>query len=95
VPLTSALRPPGTLAFDSPQVNAYRETDLDFLEQVGRQVAVGLDNALHDQEAALIAEQFRRERDRMQLLLEVNNSLVTMLDLQQLFKATAAKLRVY
>ncbi|MFN7945032.1 MAG: sigma 54-interacting transcriptional regulator [Blastocatellia bacterium] len=85
-PLTSAARRLGAMIFGSLRKAGYSETDLTFLEQVAKQVAVAVDNALN-------SEQLARERDRSQLLLEVNNAVTATLNLRELTATTAAALR--
>ncbi len=90
LPLTTAQRRVGALAFGSVQKGAYDEADLEFLRQVAAQVAVAVDNALNFQDAQVYQEQLSRERDRLRLLLEVNNALVSNLDLRELLKQISA-----
>ncbi|MGH9845576.1 MAG: sigma 54-interacting transcriptional regulator [Blastocatellia bacterium] len=85
-PLTSAARRLGALVFGSLRADGYTETDLAFLGQVAKQVAVAVDNALN-------SEQLARERDRSRLLLEVNNAVTATLDLRELLAATTVSLR--
>ena len=66
---------------------AYQPMDLSFLEQVAKQVAVAVDNALTH-------EQLTRERDRLSLLLDVTNAVVSSLNLKELLASTAACLRL-
>jgi formate hydrogenlyase transcriptional activator len=93
LPLTTAQRRVGALAFGSAKKGAYDEADLEFLRQVAAQVAVAVDNALNFQDAQLYEEQLSRERDRLRLLLEVNNALVSNLDLRELLKQISDCLR--
>ena len=93
LPLTTAQRRVGALAFGSVKKGAYYGADLEFLQQVAAQVAVAVDNALNFQDAQVYQEQLSRERDRLRLLLEVNNALVSNLDLRELLKEIAACLR--
>jgi formate hydrogenlyase transcriptional activator len=93
LPLTTAHRRVGALAFGSVRKGAYYGADLEFLQQVAAQVAVAVDNALNFQDAQVYEEQLSRERDRLRLLLEVNNALVSNLDLRELLKEIAACLR--
>ena len=51
VPLTTALRRLGALGFGSLQPHAYRASDLEFMQHVAKQVAVAVDNVLHDKSA--------------------------------------------
>jgi formate hydrogenlyase transcriptional activator len=50
VPLTTAVRRLGAMGFSSVKKEAYSEMDLEFLQQVGKQVAVAVDNVLHHQD---------------------------------------------
>ncbi len=93
LPLTTAHRRVGALGLGSVQVAAYRDADLPLLERVAAQVAVAVDNALNFQSAQSYQAQLARERDRLRLLLEVNNAVVSNLDLRQLMAAIAGCLR--
>src|SRR5438552_3624917 len=93
VPLTTAQRRLGALGLGSLQEAAYSDADLEFLQQVARQVAVAVDNALNSQSVQGYQQQLTHERDRLRLLLEVNNAVVSRLDLRDVFAATTASLR--
>jgi formate hydrogenlyase transcriptional activator len=93
VPLTSALRRLGAMGFGSKEKRAYPEEEVKFMQQVAKQVAVAVDNVLHDESARAAHRQLTRERDRVRLLLEVNNAVVSHLDLEDLFTAVSGCLR--
>lgn len=93
VPATTALRKLGALAFGSRLEAAYSDIDVTFLQQVARQVAVAVDNALNFAAAQSVQQQLKAERDRLQLLLDVNNTVVSALDLRELLNAVSASLR--
>jgi len=93
LPLTSPVRRLGALSFGSLQRNAYTRENVDFLQLVARQVAVTVDNALHYEDAKTYQTELRKERDRLQLLLRVNNALVSNLELKALFVAISKSLR--
>jgi formate hydrogenlyase transcriptional activator len=93
LPLTTALRRLGAMGVGSVHPRAYEAPHVDFLMQVARQVAVAVDNALNYQDARCFQQQLGRERDRLRLLLEINNALVASLDLRELFRAISAGLR--
>ncbi|MDT7042210.1 sigma 54-interacting transcriptional regulator [Candidatus Nitronereus thalassa] len=86
LPLTSSLRQVGSIVFASRQQGTYQESHLEFLHHVAKQVAVAVDNVLHHQELI-------RERDRLSLLLEVNNTVISSLDLRSLFEKISQSLR--
>ena len=93
VPLTTAQRRLGAMGFGTLQKRAYREAEIDFMGQVAKQVAVAVDNALNHEAALASQRQLARERDRQQLLLEINNAVVSNLALDGVFAAVSASLR--
>src|SRR5262249_54449034 len=60
--------------------------DLEFIQAVGRQISVAVDNAIGHEKLA-------RERDRLAIILDVNNALVSHRDERSLFQAVSTKLR--
>jgi formate hydrogenlyase transcriptional activator len=93
VPLTTALRSLGAMGFGSKLRRVYQEAEVRFMQHVAKQVAVAVDNVLHDESAQAAQRQLTRERDRVRLLLEVNNAVVAHLSLDHLFPAVSACLR--
>lgn len=93
LPLTTAVRRLGAIGFGSMSPSAFGNTEVDFLNQVAKQVAVAVDDALNYQEAEAAQKQLAYERDRQRLLLEVNNAVVAHLDLDALFVAVSNCLR--
>lgn len=79
LPLTSAQRRLGAMGLGHLTPHEFSEEELAFLRTVAAQVAVAVDNALgHDE--------LERERDRLRLLLEVTNTLVSSLEPRELFE---------
>jgi formate hydrogenlyase transcriptional activator len=93
LPLTTAQRRLGVMGFGSSREYTLAAGELEFLQQVARQVAVAVDNALNYQEAQSYQQQLARERDRLRVLLDVNNALVSHLDFRELFGAISSSLR--
>ena len=93
LPLFTGRRDIGGLQFGSLQRDAYSPADIEFMRQVARQVTVAVENALNYEAATAYEEQLARERDRLRLLLEVNNAVVTRLGTKELFQAISASLR--
>ncbi len=93
VPLTTSHRRLGALGFGSQSREAYSECDLDFLMQVSKQVAVAVDNALNFSRAESSQEQLIRERDRLRLILDINNAVASILDVRELFVAISKSLQ--
>jgi formate hydrogenlyase transcriptional activator len=93
VPLTTAQRRLGVLSFGRRTAHRHSENEIAFLQQVARQVAVAVDNALNFERAQAYQRQLAQERDRLRVLLEVNNAVVSKLDLHALLNAISASLR--
>jgi formate hydrogenlyase transcriptional activator len=93
VPLTTAQRRMGAIAFGRSSEGGFSEAELELARLVAGQVAVALDNALHYEESKALQYELARERDRLRLVLEVNNSVVSNLELMDLFQALSTSLR--
>jgi formate hydrogenlyase transcriptional activator len=78
LPLSTPQRRLGAIGFGTTQPNAYSETDLEFLSRVAELVALVVDNTLTRQA-------LRDEKERLKTLVEVNNSLTSSLNVQELF----------
>jgi formate hydrogenlyase transcriptional activator len=92
LPLTTAQRRLGVMIFAKEQPHPYRGEEMQFLQRVVNQVAVAVDNALNFARVESLQKQFARERDRLQVLLDINNALVSNLALQELFQAIVTAL---
>jgi formate hydrogenlyase transcriptional activator len=93
VPLTTAHRRLGALGVGSTRPDAYREADIDMVCAVATQVALAVDNALNFERVEQYQQQLARERDRLHVLLEVNNALVSNLAPREVFRTISAMLR--
>jgi formate hydrogenlyase transcriptional activator len=94
VPLSTPRRRLGAINLGSREPGAYGPEEIAFAQLVGRQVAVAVENALNYQKAQELQEQVTRERDRLKLLLDVNNAVVSQLSLAELFRAIPASVRM-
>src|SRR5262245_6108183 len=92
-PLTTTVRPLGPIGVGGSRAVEFDEAELEFLELVVRQVAVAVDNVLHDESVRAAQQLLTRERDRLQLLLEINNAVVSRLDLDEVFTSVSSCLQ--
>jgi formate hydrogenlyase transcriptional activator len=81
------------MAFGSFQQRDYQEAEIRFMQEVAKQVAVAVDNVLHEESEQSAQQQLTYERDRVRLLLEINNAVVSHLDSRDVFSATTTCLR--
>ena len=80
LPMTTAHQHLGVMTFWSEKAGAYDRLDLEFAKLVAAQIAVAVEAQSHQHNLV-------RERDRSQLLLEINNTLVSNLNLGELLSA--------
>jgi formate hydrogenlyase transcriptional activator len=86
VPLTTARRRLGAMGIGSTQPRSISEAELQFVQRVASQVAVAVDNALNFEASQTYQRELARERDRLRVLLEINNVLVSSRELPELFR---------
>lgn len=92
-PLTTAMRRLGAMGFGSAKPRAFGDSEVEFLSQVARQTAIAVENALNYEEAREAQSLLARERDRLQLLLEINNAVASHLELRGLFDSLTVSIR--
>jgi formate hydrogenlyase transcriptional activator len=85
-PLSTAHRRLGSLLIASQRVDAYSEEDVRFLSLVAGQIALAMDDAVNFQAS-------RRAQERLELLLDLTNRVVSTLNLRELLRVIAADLR--
>jgi len=93
LPLTTAQRRLGAMGFGRLTPQRITDSELQFMQRVAAQVAVAVDNALNHESSQAYQQQLARERDRLQVLLEINNLLVTSRELADLFRDIVATLK--
>ncbi|HKY03884.1 MAG TPA: sigma 54-interacting transcriptional regulator [Blastocatellia bacterium] len=84
IPLIVQGRKLGVLSFASKRENVFSDSDKELLCQVAKQVAIAVENALNFERARAAEEQARQHSERLGLLLEINNAVVSNLDLRSL-----------
>jgi formate hydrogenlyase transcriptional activator len=83
----------GVLGITSLQEESFRPEDVALLEQCATQVAIAVENAVNFEKARAAERGAERERDRSDLLLEINNTLVSNLELDELVKGISRSLQ--
>src|SRR5580700_2093636 len=93
LPLTTAHSQVGTLTFASKAPDIYTAEEVHFLSVVAEQIALAFDNALHFDAAQASEQKLRRENERVGVLLELTNHVVSNLDFRDLLRAVVASTR--
>ena len=92
VPLIAHGAAVGVLTVMSFREEAFSESDAELLTQIGGQIALAVENALSFDRARQAERRAARERDRIRLLLDINNAIVSHLELGALVKTISASL---
>ena len=92
LPLTTAQRGLGAMGFGRLRLHRYSDDEIQFMQRVASQVAVAVDNALNLARVESLQKQFAGERDRLQVLLDINNALVLNPAVEELFQAVVPAL---
>jgi formate hydrogenlyase transcriptional activator len=93
LPLTTAHSKVGTLTFGSKAPDIYTAEEVHFLSVVSEQIALAFDNALHFDAAQASQQQLLKKNERVGLLLELTNHLVSNLEFRDLLRAVVASTR--
>ena len=93
LPLTTPRRRAGAISFGSTLLDAFGESEMRLMREAAEQIAVAVDNVLTHETAVSYQQQLAMERDRLRMLLEINNALVTHLKLRDLFSSISAAIR--
>jgi formate hydrogenlyase transcriptional activator len=93
LPLTTAHRKLGAITFGSKQVDAYTPNDIRFMSQVADYIALAFDDALNFAGLRRASEELQSKNDRLRLLLDVTNQVVSNLELRDLLRAISQDVR--
>jgi formate hydrogenlyase transcriptional activator len=93
LPLTTAHSKVGALTFASKASDIYTAEEVHFLSVVAEQIALAFDNALHFDAAQASQQQLRKKSERVGLLLELTNHLVSNLEFRDVLRTVAASTR--
>ena len=93
LPLRTAHRRLGCLVCGSKKPEAFSEEEISFLSLVADQVALAVDDALNFKASQLAQRELESKNDRLKLLLDLTNSLVSNLEFRDLLRAISASVR--
>lgn len=93
IPLIAQGHKLGVLSFANKRENPYTDSDKELLCQVANQIAIAVENALNFEQARAAEAQAKRQFERERLMLEINNAVVSKLDLRELVQVVSSCLR--
>ena len=92
-PVSTAQKRYGILSTPKLQGQQFAPEDVEMLSALASHVAVALECALARDTAELYHREVVKQRDRLSLLLEINNHIVSKLEADDLFQAVAGSMR--
>jgi formate hydrogenlyase transcriptional activator len=93
LPLTTAHRKLGAITFGSKHVGAYSSNEIRFVSQVVDYIALAFDDALNFAALRRASEELQSNNERLRLLLDVTNQVVSNLELRDLLRAISHDVR--
>ena len=94
-PVSSSRKKLGVLIFGAIDRERYSSADVELMNSVVAHVSISLEGALALDAAETYRQELERERDRLKLLLEINNHIITHLDVIELFRAASISIREF
>jgi formate hydrogenlyase transcriptional activator len=94
-PVSTAQERYGILVVTKERGEEFVPEDVDLLRSLASHVAVALECALARDSAERYQRDLAKERDRLRLLLEINNHVVSRLETKDVFRAASASIRSY
>ena len=94
-PVSTSNQRYGILAVTKDRGQPFISEDVELLGALASHVAVALECAVARDNADLYQRQVVRERDRLRLLLEINNHIASKLDITELLQSASASMRTY
>jgi formate hydrogenlyase transcriptional activator len=93
LPLTTAHRKLGVIMFGSKQLGTYSPNEIGFVSQVVDYIALAFDDAMNFAALRQASEELQSKNDRLRLLLDVTNQVVSNLELRDLLRAISQDVR--
>ena len=93
LPLTTAHRKLGAITFGSRQFDTYPPDEVRFVSEVAGYIALAFDDALNLAALRRATEELQRKNERLRLLLDVTNQVVSNLELRDLLRAISQDVR--
>jgi len=94
-PISTSRKKLGALVFASVTSTEFPPDVVELMTSVSLHVAVALESAIAIDAAESYQHQLAEERDRFRLLLDINNFVISKLDINELFRSASTSIRKY
>lgn len=94
-PVSTARKNLGALIFASSSSTEFSSDVIELMASMSSHIAIALEGAIATDTAASYQHQLAEERDRFRLLLDINNFVVSKLEINELFQSASTSIRKY
>jgi formate hydrogenlyase transcriptional activator len=94
-PVSTFRKQYGLVVFGRMDSGEFSPEELELMNSVATHIAVALESALATDRAEHYQRELAKERDCLRLLLEINNAVVSHLDVDEVFRSASALIRDY
>ena len=95
IPLSTSRRRLGLLLAATSESGAFSPDDAEIMDFVGTGLSIVLDRALAFESAQQYQRELVRERDRLKLLLDINNHVMSLLEIDEFFHAASTSIQKF
>ena len=93
LPLNTALRRLGLLCFARESRDSFSKSEIDLLSLIADYIALAIDDRLNFAHSKAVRDQLESERNKLQLILDLNNSVVSNLELREVLRSVSPGIR--
>jgi formate hydrogenlyase transcriptional activator len=93
LPLHTAVRRLGALCFARAPRDAFSKNEIDLMRLIADYVALAIDDRLNFAHSESVQTQLESERKKLQLILDLNNSVVSNLELREVLRSVSPGIR--
>ena len=93
LPLNTALHRLGVLWFAREPQDAFSRSEIDLLSLITDYIALAIDDRINFAHSEAVGAQLESERNKLQLILDLNNSVVSNLELREVLRSVSPGIR--
>jgi formate hydrogenlyase transcriptional activator len=93
LPLNKALGPLGALCFARKQLDGFTKKEICLLSLIADNVALAIDDRLNFARSKTLLAKLKREQTKLKLILDLNNSVVSNLELREVLRSVSPSIR--
>jgi formate hydrogenlyase transcriptional activator len=93
LPLSTALHRLGALCIAREHQDAFSEQEVSLLSLISHYAALAIDDRLHFAQSEQVRAQLEKERTKLRLILDLNNSVVSNLELREVIQSISPGIR--